>query len=155
MSKNTEELVASGVSRRTLVKGAAWSVPVVAVAAATPLATASPTNSGACKTGEAGKLYSYKPKNYGNNDSMGPQYNVAEIEVLTGGYVKVKYVKDYPNQTSINVNGQIIHRSPDSGVKAGHECSIPLSGIGGGICDPTFIQVDGNNTHYYGGGQFR
>ncbi|MDR6867255.1 hypothetical protein J2Y69_001856 [Microbacterium resistens] len=30
-----------GVSRRTLVKGAAWSLPVIAVAAATPLAAAS------------------------------------------------------------------------------------------------------------------
>ena len=30
-----------GLSRRTLVKGAAWSVPVIAVAAATPLAAAS------------------------------------------------------------------------------------------------------------------
>lgn len=32
------------VSRRALVKGAAWSVPVIAVAAATPLAAASTTN---------------------------------------------------------------------------------------------------------------
>ncbi|GAA4486050.1 hypothetical protein [Microbacterium panaciterrae] len=32
---------ARGVSRRSLVKGAAWSVPVIAVAAATPLAAAS------------------------------------------------------------------------------------------------------------------
>ena len=31
----------TNVSRRTLVKGAAWSLPVVAVAAATPLAAAS------------------------------------------------------------------------------------------------------------------
>ena len=31
----------SGVSRRTLVKGAAWSLPVIAVAASTPLAAAS------------------------------------------------------------------------------------------------------------------
>lgn len=31
----------SGISRRTLVKGAAWSMPVIAVAAATPLAAAS------------------------------------------------------------------------------------------------------------------
>lgn len=31
----------TGVSRRTLVKGAAWSLPVIAVAAATPLAAAS------------------------------------------------------------------------------------------------------------------
>jgi hypothetical protein len=34
---------APGISRRTIVKGAAWSVPVVAVAVATPLAAASTT----------------------------------------------------------------------------------------------------------------
>ena len=28
--------------------------------------------------------------------------------------------------------------------------AVPLS-----VCDPTFIQVDGNNTHYVGGGVFR
>lgn len=38
-----EELDTHGLSRRTLVKGAAWSVPVVAVAVATPLAAASAT----------------------------------------------------------------------------------------------------------------
>ncbi|WP_167131885.1 hypothetical protein [Paramicrobacterium chengjingii] len=34
----------NGLSRRTMVKGAAWSVPVIAVAAATPMAAASTTN---------------------------------------------------------------------------------------------------------------
>ena len=38
-----EHVDTRGVSRRTLVKGAAWSVPVVAVAVATPLAAASTT----------------------------------------------------------------------------------------------------------------
>lgn len=38
-----EHSTARGVSRRSLVKGAAWSVPVIAAAAATPLATASVT----------------------------------------------------------------------------------------------------------------
>ena len=36
MSENTSQL-----SRRTIVKGAAWSLPVIAIAAATPLAAAS------------------------------------------------------------------------------------------------------------------
>ncbi|PRB08931.1 hypothetical protein [Microbacterium sp. MYb64] len=39
----TENLPARDVSRRAIVKGAAWSVPVIAVAAATPLAAASET----------------------------------------------------------------------------------------------------------------
>lgn len=38
MEENTQN---RGISRRTLVKGAAWSVPVVAAAVATPLAAAS------------------------------------------------------------------------------------------------------------------
>ena len=36
-----EEITNSGVSRRSLVKGAAWSVPIIAVAASTPIAAAS------------------------------------------------------------------------------------------------------------------
>ncbi|MFB8189666.1 hypothetical protein ACFC14_10105 [Microbacterium sp. NPDC055988] len=41
----TEEIQKNkGVSRRTLVKGAAWSVPVIAAAVATPLAAASGLN---------------------------------------------------------------------------------------------------------------
>lgn len=47
----------SGISRRTLVKGAAWSMPVIAVAAATPLAAASTTNASVAWTGtETGLL---------------------------------------------------------------------------------------------------
>lgn len=38
------EVQQSGVSRRTIAKGAAWSVPVVAVGAAAPAASASTTN---------------------------------------------------------------------------------------------------------------
>ncbi|MCS3841751.1 hypothetical protein [Microbacterium sp. AK031] len=37
----TEEIQNKGISRRTVVKGAAWSVPVIAAAVATPLASAS------------------------------------------------------------------------------------------------------------------
>ncbi|GAB3630725.1 hypothetical protein GCM10027421_00780 [Microbacterium shaanxiense] len=37
----TEEIQTKGISRRTVVKGAAWSVPVIAAAVATPLASAS------------------------------------------------------------------------------------------------------------------
>lgn len=37
----TEEIQNKGLSRRTVVKGAAWSVPVIAAAVATPLAAAS------------------------------------------------------------------------------------------------------------------
>lgn len=43
MAKN-KDVTTSNLSRRTVVKGAAWSVPVIAVAAATPMAAASTTN---------------------------------------------------------------------------------------------------------------
>jgi hypothetical protein len=46
-SKNEEQnddTRIGGVSRRTIVKSAAWSVPVIALAVSTPLAAASPTD---------------------------------------------------------------------------------------------------------------
>lgn len=43
----TEEVTTPGLSRRTVVKGAAWSVPVIAAAVATPLAAASLADVGA------------------------------------------------------------------------------------------------------------
>jgi len=46
----------TNVSRRTLVKGAAWSLPVVAVAAATPLAAASTTANGVAWTDSSTSL---------------------------------------------------------------------------------------------------
>lgn len=48
----------TNVSRRTLVKGAAWSLPVVAVAAATPLAAASTGNATAAWTATNTQLLS-------------------------------------------------------------------------------------------------
>lgn len=54
----TEENTNSkGFSRRTVVKGAAWSVPVIAAAVATPLAAASVTDVGAFSVdGDCGTL---------------------------------------------------------------------------------------------------
>lgn len=46
----------SNLSRRTLVKGAAWSLPVIAAAAATPMAAASTVASGVRWTGSATSL---------------------------------------------------------------------------------------------------
>ncbi len=42
MDEIQENLEPQGTSRRTVIKGAAWAAPVVAVAAAVPLASASP-----------------------------------------------------------------------------------------------------------------
>src|SRR5690606_8865054 len=46
------------LSRRSLVKGAAWSLPVIAVAAATPMAAASTANASVAWTGSATDLLS-------------------------------------------------------------------------------------------------
>ncbi|QNA91998.1 MULTISPECIES: hypothetical protein [unclassified Microbacterium] len=54
----TEEIQKNkGISRRTIVKGAAWSVPVIAAAVATPLAAASVVDVGAFSVdGDCGTL---------------------------------------------------------------------------------------------------
>ncbi|WP_417505438.1 hypothetical protein [Microbacterium sp.] len=44
MNENEVAVPGRGMSRRTIVKGAAWSLPVIAAAVATPLAAASTTN---------------------------------------------------------------------------------------------------------------
>lgn len=133
-----------GISRRTLVKGAAWSVPVIAVAVSTPLAAAS--TAPVCE-----RFHHYDPKNYGPYDSMGPQYNVATITV-TATAVVIKYIRETDIQ-DINIRktsgSQNLH--VDGRVNVGREIIIPLVDCE----DPSFIQVHGNNAHYYGGGVFR
>lgn len=67
---NTEKIQASGSrpSRRTIVKGAAWAVPAITVAAAVPMAAASVTCTGTlCLTGDFCKL----PGEGNNQDCKG------------------------------------------------------------------------------------
>lgn len=130
-------------TRRTVVTGAAWAVPVIAMAIATPLAAASQPPCG-------NEVYWYNPKDYASGGSMGPAHNVATIQVVVGVGVTVTFVKAYPNATAINIDGKIVKKW-DGGAKPGDAFTFALDGC----CDPTFIQVDGNNTHYYGGGVFR
>lgn len=133
------------VSRRTLVRSAAWSLPVIAAVVATPLAAGSkPT----CP--DQGLRWFYDPTDYPGNGSMGPNHNVATIEVIVGVSVKVTFIKRYNNATALNVNGKIVHKW-DSGAMPGASYTHILERCD----DPTFIQIDGNNTHYYGGGVFR
>lgn len=122
------------ITRRTAL-GAAWSIPVIALAVAAPAAAASDTPP-VCEK----KTWV----------STVGEHDVAKITVVTGESVVVEFVKPYPNATALNINGQIIWKSND-GASAGDVYYAPLDDI----CDPTFIQVDGNNTHYYGGGVFR
>lgn len=125
------------IDRRTVAKAAAWSIPIVALAVGAPAQAASLP---VCKK----ETYVF--------DKL-TQNDVASILIVTGQLLTVTYVKAYRNQTSINLNHNIVWRSPDNGVAAGLVKTFDLSVLG--ICDPTFIQVDGNNTHYLGGGVFQ
>lgn len=134
----------NNISRRTIVKGAAWAVPVIAVAVSTPLAAAS-------QVPVCDRYYLYRPQDYQGNGSMGPNNNVAQIEV-TGTAVIVTYRRE-TDITDINVHKASgnVNKHIDGRVKPGTQIVIPLANCE----DPTFIQVHGNNTHYYGGGVFR
>lgn len=130
------------MDRRSLLKAGAWAAPAILLATAVPAAAASVTPC-ECRT------YSYDPKRYKPGDSMSPDFNVAKITVITGTAVIIRFVKDYPNATALNINGKIVKKW-DRGVRKGTEFTAPLEKC----TDPTFIQVDGNNTHYYGNGRF-
>lgn len=148
MSTN-EKGAASGVSRRAVVKGFAWSTPVIATSIAVPAAAASPNHGGntcpPCR-------YHYDPANYAKHDSVGPMYNNVKITVVTGKTVTVTFRNDYPQSVSLNVNQVIVMTWPN-GVKCGQSFTYDLSAAG--ICDPTYIKVDGNKTQYFGAGLFR
>lgn len=122
------------IDRRTVVIGAAWAVPVIAAAVSTPLAAAS---------GEPVCERYHKYTAYGQN--------VADIEVTNTAiivtYRKTTDIRDInvhkpSGNRNIHVDGKIMVKT---------QVIIPL----GGCEDPSFIQVHGNNVHYYGGGVFR
>lgn len=116
-------------SRRSVLKAAAYSLPAIAVAVATPAIAASDT----CPD-----------ETYFHDDGT------VQFTVRTGHYVQAVFLKDYPHATALNIDGQILLKY-DNGVKAGDSFFAELPS---GLCDPSFIQVDGTNTHYYGNGVF-
>ncbi|WP_291796568.1 MULTISPECIES: hypothetical protein [Brevibacterium] len=146
MNPETNDETVPGATRRKVVVGAAWSLPVIAAATAVPAASASAP---VCEE----VTHCYSPKDHGKKSPLGPKHNVAAITVITGKAVIVRYLRKYPHQTSINIDHTLVHRSGDHGVREGFEFTYDLTDAG--ICDPEFIQVDGNNVHYYGGGVFR
>lgn len=126
------------ISRRSVVKSAAWSVPVIAAAIAVPQSAASNSSEPPCK-------------NRAYVSTLG-EHDVAII-LITGEYVIVQYKKDVDlidinlHKSSGNINMHIQRK-----VKAGEKIVVAeLKNCE----DPTFIQVHGNNTHYYGNGVFR
>lgn len=131
------------MNRRELLRAGAWAAPVIVLTTAAPAAVAS---------GEPcdPKTYAYDPRNYPGNGSMGPNNNIAKITVITGVAVIVEYIKSYPYATAVNINHKIVHKLDRVNDESGKTFTFPLEKCQ----DPTFIQVDGNNTHYYGGGKF-
>ena len=72
----------SGISRRSLLKGAAWATPVIALAAAAPLASASPLTSEAYVSGGLSKTGT----NAGANTFVVTTYNNPTYTIVdTGG----------------------------------------------------------------------
>lgn len=126
------------IERRHILEKAIWGVPVVALAVAAPKAAASDV----CEL----KTYEFIADPNNPNDR-------ADIIVVTGKWLIVTYVKGYNSATEIKSDEVRFWKSPDSGVIPGFQQVIDLSKYG--ICDPNWLQVDGNNTHYYGGGVFR
>lgn len=131
------------MERRTLIKGAVWSVPVVALATATPAAAASAP---ACAN--QGETYTYDPRSYAVGSSMGIDTNIAHIEVVVGVGVTVTFLRDYRNATALKIDHVEVIKQ--TAAWAGDVWTWPLPEC----YDPSMIQVDGNNTHYYGGGRF-
>lgn len=83
----TEEVQpASGLSRRAIVKGAAWSLPVVAVAVATPLAAAStPTDPTLAWTADTTALLSLQLLDGGGTVQAGALVTVPTEYTFTNG----------------------------------------------------------------------
>lgn len=127
------------ITRRAL----AWSAPVVVAAAAVPAVAAS---TGLCDT----ELYLYRPSDHPKDSSLGPRHNIAEVEVVVGSHVTIRIVRDYPHASALNIDHEIVVKR-DDGWRADETFTWPLEGC----TDPEFIQLDGNNAHYYGGGLFR
>lgn len=135
-----------GLDRRTILKAGAWATPALILATAAPAAA---SQSGT-PCADQGKTYIYDPRHYTGNGSMGPNHNIAKITVIVGVSVIVEYIKSYPHATAVTIDHKIVHKLDRVNDESGKIFTFPLLECQ----DPTFIQVDGNNVHYYGGGQF-
>ena len=126
-------------SRRTIVRGAAWAAPVIVTAAAAPSLAAS---------------HHCPPRNETMDPRQAPWSGTQNVAIMQfvrhadgSGFVRVEYVKAYPNATALNVN-HVIVKKWDNGAVVGDTYTHAFP-AGGGCFNPSIIQVDGNNTHWY------
>lgn len=129
--------MSDNITRRSVLKAAAWTIPAITVAVGTPALAASE------QCPDETYFHGADPHN---------QWDGVQYTVRTGHFVEAVFTVDYPHATALNINGTIVLKH-DDGVKAGTVMWADLQEMG--ICDPTFIQVDGTNTHYYGKGVFQ
>ena len=134
----------TGLDRRSILKGAAWTAPVVAIAVATPLAAAS---------GEMTCEVRYEVVDPTTTTVEQWKNDIAKIEFSISkdgtGFVRITYVKDYASSTALNVNHEIVQKW-DGGVKAGFSYMYPFTSPPGTCFNPSIIQVDGQNSaHWY------
>lgn len=104
----------SELSRRSLVKGAAWSLPVIAVAAATPMAAASVNNASVAWDGTSSTL--------------------ATIGLLDGsGVLTASVLPTFPNNVVVN-NGPGTLDGPLTGlVTITHSFGVPATLLSSGV----------------------
>ena len=124
-------------SRRTIVRGAAWAAPVIVTAAAAPSLAAS----------------NCPPRSEIMDPRQAPWSGTQNVAIMQfvrhadgSGFVYVEYVKAYASATAINVNGVIVKKW-DNEVQVGDSYTYAFPA--GGCFNPSIIQVDGNNTHWY------
>jgi hypothetical protein len=110
----------SGVSRRTLVKGAAWAVPVIAIAATVPMAAASAPP---CAPNTANSLTSWGVNSAwpaSNNANCGQHADVVFIfqAGVTCGATQIEIVMGLPGSNDTTSRGAIwIWGTPTSGYR--------------------------------------
>ena len=108
---------AVGVSRRTVVKGAAWSVPVVAVAVATPLAAASGPAAPAATFWATGATVSVVSGNVTNYTVEGSDAN-GNLALLPAGTSVMIVPEPGVSLQVVNATGIVTTANPDGSITA-------------------------------------
>ncbi|WP_052226365.1 hypothetical protein [Microbacterium mangrovi] len=127
----------SGLNRRTVIKGAAWSIPVVAAAVATPLAAASVTNSSLAWTSTQSGLLTLQLLSGGGTATAGVAITLPDEFTLTNG----------AGALNANATVTIVVGKPTAGV------NVTLGTARGfGVYKLNGVVVSGQNNAAYTGG---
>ncbi|WP_353113755.1 hypothetical protein [Microbacterium sp.] len=122
-----ESTAHSGVSRRAIVKGAAWAMPVIAMASAVPLATAS-TNPAGNLAAEADSC-DLITLNIAGSGTPGFKYTVTEGVIKAGTEIEI----DAGGLANIDIGSWTVTDSTGSVAADGRPGGLSLLFIGGGV----------------------